>query len=66
MADKKYDFHSTICVKIAVQKGDKIFLIKEPETNEWMPYFRLIKRKPKGEEFIDISRIKTTRRSPHK
>jgi len=38
----------------------------DPETNEWMPYFRLIKRKPKGEEFIDISRIKTTRRSPHK
>jgi ADP-ribose pyrophosphatase YjhB (NUDIX family) len=37
MTDSKYNFESTIGIKLVVKKDDKIFLIKEPQTNEWMP-----------------------------
>lgn len=37
MADQKYDFESTVGIKIIVKKDDKYFLVKEPESNEWMP-----------------------------
>lgn len=35
--DQRFDFPSVVAVKIIVKKDDKVLLIREPETNEWMP-----------------------------
>ncbi|MCX6812303.1 MAG: NUDIX domain-containing protein [Candidatus Berkelbacteria bacterium] len=35
--DKRFDYPSIVAVKIALKNGDKILLIREPETNDWMP-----------------------------
>ena len=35
--DQRFNFPSTVAVKIVVKKGDQILLLKEPKTNEWMP-----------------------------
>ncbi len=32
-----YDFQNTIAVKLLVTKGDEVFLVREPEFNDWMP-----------------------------
>jgi ADP-ribose pyrophosphatase YjhB (NUDIX family) len=34
---KRFDYPSVIAVKIIVKKSDQALLIREPETNEWMP-----------------------------
>lgn len=35
--DKRFDYPSIVAIKIIIKKADKILLIREPETNEWMP-----------------------------
>lgn len=35
--DQKYNYPSIVAVKIIVKKNDQILLLREPETNEWMP-----------------------------
>lgn len=35
--DKRYDYPSIVAVKIVVKQDDTVLLIREPETNEWMP-----------------------------
>ncbi len=37
MSDQRYNHESTIGIKIIVKRDDKIFLVREPEDNEWMP-----------------------------
>lgn len=35
--DKRYDYPSIVAVKIIVMKNNDVFLVREPETNEWKP-----------------------------
>ncbi len=35
--DKRFDYPSVVAVKIIVKNNDKVLLIREPETNDWMP-----------------------------
>ena len=35
--DQKYDYPTIVAVKIIVKKDDQVLLLREPETNEWMP-----------------------------
>ena len=35
--DARYNYPSVVAVKIVVKKNDKVLLVREPETNEWMP-----------------------------
>lgn len=35
--DQRYDYPSVVAVKIVVKKSDRVLLIREPGTNEWMP-----------------------------
>ena len=37
MVDKRFNYENTIGVKIIIRKNDKYFLMRESETNEWMP-----------------------------
>ena len=35
--DKRFDYPSIVAVKIIVKKDGQVLLIREPETNDWMP-----------------------------
>ncbi len=35
--DPRFDFPSVAAVKIIVKRDDKVLLLREPETNDWMP-----------------------------
>jgi ADP-ribose pyrophosphatase YjhB (NUDIX family) len=35
--DKRFDFPSVVALKIIVRKGNKYFIIKEPDDYEWKP-----------------------------
>ena len=37
MKNERYDYQTVIAVKILVYKNDKVLLLREPATNEWMP-----------------------------
>lgn len=73
MADEKYQYEKQIVIKVIVENAKgKILLIKEPETNEWMPghwglpggkvlekesLYKAFKRKAKEELGADIEPV---------
>lgn len=36
-AQGMYDFQNTIAIKLLIKKEEKVFLVREPESNDWMP-----------------------------
>lgn len=59
MADERYEYNKINAIKVIVEDGDKVLLVREPLTNEWMPgHWGL----PGGKPFVNESLLEAYER----